>query len=153
MIHQLFSSWFTWFSWFWLMWLMAHGTVAACALCYLNFFHWYCLYTFTAMCWGFTTIVFHYRCGSLLKMQETNLMCLNVESGSDFFYINMDDLAASKCPHSWIKASNEDGSTSGCHSWVGGEFSPFYIETGFKSVHGKAVGYQMGFPDAYAVSN
>ena len=61
------------------------------------------------------------------------------------FHMNMDDSAANKCPHSWIKASNEDGSISGCHGRVGGECSPLkiYIETGseqFKSVWGKANG-------------
>ena len=60
-----------------------------------------------------------------------------------------------ECPDSWIKASNEDGSIKGCHSRIVGECSPFFIEVGsmkFNSVCAKAVGYQMGFPDAYAVN-
>lgn len=70
--------------------------------------------------------------------------------------MNMADPDANECPHSWTKASNDDGSISGCHGRVGGECSPFYIEVGaepFRNVCGKAVGYQMGFPDAYSVNN
>ena len=70
--------------------------------------------------------------------------------------MNMADPVANMCPHSWVKASNDDGSISGCHGRVGGECSPFFIEVGtepFTKVCGKAVGYQMGFPNAYSVSN
>lgn len=61
-----------------------------------------------------------------------------------------------ECPDSWIKASNKDGTITGCHSRIVGECSPLFIEVGstkFNSVCAKAVGYQMGFPDAYAITS
>ena len=70
------------------------------------------------------------------------------------FHLDMEKEGSNKCPPNWQKTERQG--IVGCTSKVRADCSPIHIEVGdtkFSKVCGRAVGYQIAFPDAFAVAN